>query len=245
MRDATVNDRLGPFGKLPGRELACALLACVGLMVGAADPPGTLRPEVWTFDRLDRIGGHPTAVLGHPRVVETPVGKAVEFNGVDDALFVDVHPLAGAETFTWEVLFRPDRNGSPEQRFFHLQERDPKTGTDTATRLLFEIRVVGDRWCLDSFALSGDASRALLNRERLHPLDAWYHVAMVYDGREFRNYVNGELEGKAEVRLAPQGPGHSSVGVRINRIDYFKGAVRLARMSRRALAPEEFLRLPR
>jgi hypothetical protein len=34
-------------------------------------------------------------------VIETPAGRAVEFDGVDDALVVDVHPLAGAETFTF------------------------------------------------------------------------------------------------------------------------------------------------
>ena len=157
MNDRSGYSTRGLFENLPGRGLAWVLPACVGLMLGAADTPRAPRPEVWTFDRLDRIGGHPTTVLGHPRVIQTPLGKAVEFNGVDDALFVDVHPLVGAETFTWEVIFRPDRDGSPEQRFFHLQERDPKTGSDTATRLLFEIRVVGDRWCLDSFALSGDA----------------------------------------------------------------------------------------
>ncbi len=201
--------------------------------------------EVWTFDRLDQLGGHPTTVLGHPRVIDTPNGKAVEFNGVDDALFFDVHPLAGAETFTWEVIFRPDRGGNPEQRFFHLQERNPKTGLDTATRLLFETRIVDGRWRLDSFALSGTASRALLNRDRLHSLGEWHHVAMVYDGREFRNYVDGVLEGAGEIHLAPQGAGHSSVGVRINRRDYFKGAVRLSRMTPRALTPNEFLKLPR
>jgi len=32
------------------------------------------------------------------------------------------------------------------------------------------------------------------------------------------------------------------MGVRINRVNYFKGAIRLARMTRRALAPGEFLR---
>jgi hypothetical protein len=211
-------------------------------MSGVAAPPGIPRAEVWIFDHLDQIGGHPAIVLGHPRVIETPLGKAVQFNGIDDALFIDVHPLAGAETFTWEVIFHPDRDGSPEQRFFHLQERDSKTGLDTTTRLLFETRVIGDRWCLDSFAHSGDASPTLLNRERLHPLDAWYHVAAVYDGKEFRNYVDGVLEGAAGVRLAPQGQGHSSIGVRINRRDYFKGAIRLARMSRHALRPEEFLK---
>src|SRR6185295_3682788 len=99
--------------------------------------------EVWTFDRFDRIGGHPASVLGNPRVVETPLGKAVEFDGVDDALMVDVHPLAGAETFTWEAIIRPD-GGRAEQRWFHLQE----DGTDN--RMLFEIRVAGGQWYLDS-----------------------------------------------------------------------------------------------
>lgn len=219
------------------RSLAYALLTCVIFSTSNGQPAA----EVWTFDRLDRIGGHPAIVFGHPRVIDTPQGKAVEFNGIDDALFVGVHPLAGAETFTWEVIFRPDRGGSPEQRFFHLQEQDPKTGLDTQTRLLFETRLVDGRWYLDSFAYSGQASRALMNRERLHPLDTWHHVAMVYDGKQFRNYVDGQQEGAAEIRLAPQGAGHSSVGVRINKRDYFKGAIRLARMTRRALAPEEFL----
>jgi hypothetical protein len=193
--------------------------------------------EVWTFDRLDRLGGHQTDVLGSPRVVDTPVGKAVEFDGVDDALFVEVHPLAGAETFTWEAIFRPD-GGQTAQRWFHLQE------SGTENRLLFEIRVVGGQWYLDSYGHSGDAQSALMNRDRLHPLGMWYHVAAVYDGREFRNYVNGIQEGAAEIRFAPQRPGRSSIGVRINRVDYFKGAIHLARFTRRALPPSEFLRVP-
>lgn len=225
--------------------MVCAFIGSIEVMPRAAASPRTPPAEVWIFDRLDRIGGYPTAILGHPRVITTPVGKAVEFNGIDDALFVDVHPLAGAETFTWEVVFRPDGGGSPEQRFFHLQERDPNTGLDTVTRMLFEIRVIDGRWCLDSYAQSGKASRALLDRTRLHPLDTWHHIANVYDGKEFRNYVDGVLEGAGQLSMAPQGPGHSSIGVRINRRDYFKGAVRLARMSRCALTPAEFLKLPR
>jgi mono/diheme cytochrome c family protein len=81
----------------------------------------------------------------------------------------------------------------------------------------------------------------LLNRDRLHPLGAWYHVAAVYDGREFRNYVNGVQEGAAEIRFTPQRPGRSSVGVRFNKVNYFKGAIRAARFTRRALTPAEFL----
>lgn len=155
-----------------------------------------------------------------------------------------VHPLAGAQAFTWEVIFRADLGGAAEQRFFHLQERDPKTGEDTATRMLFEIRVIGNQWALDSFALSGTESLALLDRTKLHSLGAWHAVAAVYDGREFRNYVDGQLQGSGPLHLAPQGEGHTSIGTRINRVNYFKGAVLEARMTRRALAPSEFLKPP-
>ena len=210
------------------------LLLSAGLVPAGAQTPG----ELWRFDRIDRIGGHAAIVLGHPRVVETPQGKAVEFNGVDDALFLNVHPLAGARTFTWEVVFRPATGGAAEQRFFHLQEEG------TPTRMLFEIRVIGHQWCLDSFALSGTESKALIDRTRLHPLDRWYHAALVYDGRELRSYVDGVLEGSAELHLSPQQDGRTSIGTRIDKRDYFKGAVMLARMTRKALAPEEFLKAP-
>jgi hypothetical protein len=85
----------------------------------------------------------------------------------------------------------------------------------------------------------------LIDRGKLHSLDEWHHAAMVYDGRELRHYVDGILQGQAEVKLAPQGAGRASIGVRMNRVDYFKGAIRLARMTRRALDPAEFLTTPR
>ena len=225
---------------------ACAIAGAgaffAALMLLPASPPED--SVVWRFDRLDQIGGYPTTLLGHPRVVDTPHGKAIQFNGVDDAIYVDTHPLAGAETFTWEVIFRPDLGGAPEQRFFHLQERDPKTGLDTNTRMLFEIRVIGDQWALDSFALSGTGSLTLLDRAKLHPLGAWHAVAAVYDGHEFRNYVDGVLQGSGPLHLTPQGAGHTSIGTRINRVNFFKGAVLEARMTRRALAVSEFLKAP-
>jgi hypothetical protein len=192
--------------------------------------------QTWQFDSIHRIGGHAATVVGHPRVIPAPGGKAVEFNGVDDALFLDVHPLAGAQTWTWEVIFRPDADGSPEQRFFHFQE----LGTDN--RMLFEIRLIGKEWCLDSFAKNGGDSLALMDRAKLHPAGVWYHAAAVYDGHEFRNYVDGVLEGKGALHLAPQTAGRTSVGVRMNKVNYFKGAVRTARMTARALSVEEFLK---
>ena len=86
--------------------VGCATLLTIPVLFGAP------RPEIWTFDRLDRIGGLRTTIVGHPRVIKTPLGKAVQFNGVDDALFLPEHPLAGAETFTFEAIFRPGRGGA-------------------------------------------------------------------------------------------------------------------------------------
>jgi hypothetical protein len=223
------------YASLSGTDLENLVAYLSSLQPGGPEVRAGM--EIWTFDRLENIGGHKTTVLGTPRIIDSPVGKAVEFDGIEDALFIENHPLAGAETFTWEAIFRPD-GGQAAQRWFHLQE----SGTDN--RLLFEIRVVDGQWYLDSYGHSGDAQQALMNRDRRHPLGAWYHVAAVYDGREFRNYVNGVQEGAATIRFAPQRPGRSSIGVRINRVDYFKGAIHLARFTRRALPPAEFLTLP-
>jgi len=214
-------------------KLALSALALVALLWCAP------AAELWKFDSLSKIGGHDVTVEGHPQLITTAAGKAIQFGGIEDALFLNVHPLAGTETFTWEVIFRPDVGGAPEQRFFHLQEE----GSDN--RMLFEIRVVDGQWCLDSFAQSGTESKPLLNREKLHSLGQWHHAAAVYDGREYRNYVDGQLEGSAPLHLVPQKPGRTSLGTRINRKDYFKGAVFQARMTRAPLDSADFLKLPR
>ena len=69
-------------------------------------------------------------------------------------------------------------------------------------------------------------------------------IAAVYDGKVFRNHVNGVQDGSAAVDLPPQGPGRTSIGVRINLVYYFKGAIHSARFTRRALQPAAFLGLP-
>jgi hypothetical protein len=43
---------------------------------------------------------------------------------------------------------------------------------------------------------------------------------------------------------ATQLPGCSSIGTRINKTFYFKGAVFMARMTTRALPPDQFLAMP-
>lgn len=196
----------------------------------------------WTFDRLTNVGGAVTTVEGDPRLIDTPYGKAVQFDGVDDRLVIDRHPLAGMSQFTFEALFRPD-GGVFAQRWFHLNEEDPTPGAPpSVTRMLFEIRVTGEAWSLDAFATGPGYKQTLLFQDKQFPVGRWYWVAQSYDGRMYRAFVNGQLQGEVEMAFRPQGAGRSSVGARMNRIDYFKGAVREARFTPRALAPEALLR---
>ena len=170
---------------------------------------------------------------------------------MDDAVWIEKHPLAGAATFTFEAIYRPD-GGAFEQRWFHLAERDPKTGLlagaehpttgqDANPRFLFELRVVENSWYLDAFVNGPGYNRALMFKDKLHPVGQWYHVAQTYDGKMFRSYVNGVLQGEAEIAFKPQGEGAASLGTRINRRNYFKGAIRQARFTPRALTPDQFL----
>lgn len=123
-----------------------------------ADPPptGIKQPVVWNLDNLKSIGGHPVTVVGNPRVIETEQGKAIEFDGHGDALFVAANPLAEFKAFTAEVIFRPAAGGPKEQRFLHFQ---PNGSED---RLLFETRLTPDhRWFLDTYLHTPTESHSL------------------------------------------------------------------------------------
>jgi hypothetical protein len=234
--------KLHEWGTRCVRVVAAMFVLALCVTAGSEE---SAKQFTWRFDNTAALGGYATKALGHPQVIGTPMGKAIAFNGVDDALFVGVHPLAGAETWTWEMIFKPDADGKAEQRVFHLQSIDPATGTDVPEeRMLFEIRIVKGEWCLDSFATSGGQRLPLLNCEKRYPFGQWYRVTTVYDGKMLKNYVGDELQGEGEVRLIPQRPGHSSVGVRINLVDHYKGAIYSSRFTRSALSVGEFLKMP-
>jgi len=192
---------------------------------------------LWQLDNLRRIAGHELTVAGSPRVIDTPNGKAIEFDGVDDGIFLDLHPLAGLSVFTVEVIFNPYAGGSPEQRFFHMQE------DVSDQRVMFETRLVDDdRWFLDTFIHSNRQKVPWYAIDKQHSVGTWYHAAMVVDGNSFSHFVNGKMELSAPIQYAAQRPGKTSLGVRLNGVDWFKGAIRTIRFTPRALAPHEFLK---
>src|SRR5215813_1263593 len=213
-----------------------ALSCCAVLFLLAGTSQTATQSTNWKIDNLDKIGDNPVTIIGHPRVIDGPSGKAVSFDGAGDALLLNTNPLTGARAFTVEAVFRPDAGGSKEQRWFHIQE------DNSENRVLLETRLVGEEWFLDTYIKSGENNRTLYAENFKHPIGPWYHVALVFNGQEMKHYVDGKEEMAGPLTINPLGPGRTSIGVRLNRVYWFKGAVQKVRFTHRALEPKEFMR---
>ena len=163
-----------------------------------------------------------------------PAGKAVEFGGVEDALFLKVHPLEGAETFTWRVIFRPDAGGAGSalrlsgKRHGHADVvRDPRGRRQVVPG---QFRAV---WQGIESATGSREVHTLGRGITRRPCTTARNIATTWTAcwRARRN-CTWRRRARADV-----------VGTRINRRDYFKGAVLEARINR-ALPPAEFLKVP-
>jgi hypothetical protein len=196
-------------------------------------------PVVWTLDNLTRIGGHAVTVVGAPRVVSTPVGPAVEFNGSTDGLMLDVNPIEGLAQFSVEALVEPAPDGPEEQRFLHVSE----TGLDR--RLMMETRILPDhRWCLDTYLRMEAPGLTLIDRAKTHPAGRWHAASLTYDGKTMASYVDGVRELSGEVAFEPLRAGRISIGVRQNLVSWFKGRIGLVRVTPEALPASRLLAVP-
>jgi hypothetical protein len=222
------------------RRMSVLIRALEASPAGSSTTPGSGAREAvtWRLDSLTSIGGHAVTRLGTPRVVSTPAGPAIEFNGRTDGLVLETNPLEGLQTFTVEAQFEPAADGPEEQRFLHIEEHE------TGNRALLETRLAGGRWSLDSFLNSGGSSLALIDRAKTHAAGQWHVASLVYDGVEMRHYVDGVQEASGPVAFAPLGSGRTSLGVRLNQVSWFKGRLRLVRVTPQALPPDRLLKKP-
>ncbi|MEE9118446.1 MAG: LamG domain-containing protein, partial [Calditrichia bacterium] len=125
----------------------------------------------WKIDNLDKVDSTLATVLGSPAIIETELGRALQFDGAADALIVEDNPIAGRDAFTIEVIFRPDSGGNTEQRFLHFQEVD-------SHRVLIETRLTENgKWFLDTYMKYGNSDKTLYAKNHLHDLNQWYHMA--------------------------------------------------------------------
>lgn len=222
-------------------RLGLTLLALVstpeaGLL---ADEPAAPPAKIWRLEDSSLVGGHTATVLGAPKVIDEAGSKAMYFNGIGDGLLLPVNPLEGLTQFTVEVLFKPALDGEEAQRFFHAQ--DPEDN-----RALLEIRLKNGQWALDTFLRSNKTSErsVLFDATKLHPANQWTWVAMVYGKGHMAHFINGVKELEGPINLPPMGPGQLSLGMRQNKVFWFKGCIREVRIHAVALTAAEMQSVP-
>lgn len=189
----------------------------------------------WVLSEVFHSGRQGVKILGNPKIIKSQYGDAIRFDGKKDAIFLDESPLFGLEQFTIEILFRPDKKGNTEQRFFH-------SGEISGDRLLIETRTTAKDWYLDCFIKCGEVSGVLIEPTLLHPLGQWYHIAFVVNKGKLLSYVNGVKELESQIDMTPLGKGQTSIGVRQNELSWFKGAIYNVRINSVALEPKSFMK---
>jgi hypothetical protein len=217
-----------------------ALLAITVLAAPAVSARRAPGQVAWTLDSLKSLGGHAVSVIGTPRVVTTPAGPAIEFNGTSDGLLLDVNPIEGLAAFTVEVVFEPSPDGPEEQRFIHISENGSER------RLMMETRILPDHtWAFDTYLRMEAPGLALLDKTKTHPSGTWHATALTYDGKTMTSYVDGVRELSGDVSFAPLKAGKIGIGVRQNLVSWFKGKIRTIRITPAALPADQLLAAPK
>ena len=136
-------------------------------------------------------------------------------------------------------MLAPSPGGPEEQRYLHIQQ------TDIDNRALLELRMAPDgTWCLDAFLRFAPTGLTLIDRNVRHSAAAWHTAALTYDGKAMAAFVDGKQIQAGEVAFGPMRAGRTSIGVRQNKVSWFKGQIRLVRFSPEALPAHRLLTPP-
>ena len=174
------------------------------------------------------------SVVGNPKIIDSPFGKAVHFDGKEDGIFLEEMPLMNLSEFSVEMLIQFDTGSNHEQRYFH-------TGSVMEDRVLLEMRSDKNTWYLDGMVETRGNWVVLMSPEFTHRLGQWYHIAFtVKEGKQI-TYVNGNKELEGKIDFSPISKGATSIGVRQNRVSWFKGAIYSIHITNRALNLDEFI----
>jgi len=177
---------------------------------------------VWTPRQLLRSK---PLTLGRPILKGFGPGRSIEFNGLEDGLILPAIPFQNWPATIIELTFRPDRDGSKEPRILHAEDED-------GNRVTLEARLTKDgHWYPDVFLKNGITGerQTLMDSSRRYRTNAWYKIALSWDGTNMQCFVNGQQTGEGRISMYPFASGNIALGMRLNRVNPFKGAIRRIR----------------
>jgi len=192
----------------------------------------------WELAELPQLLNNDLKTTGNPLIVNTKLGKAVYFDGIDDGYLCNINPLVGMKAFTMEVVFKPDGDGFISPRFIHLGEVSGK-------RLMFETRINNmGKWYFDAHLNTGEnKSLTLIDSTFIHNCDQWYTLTVIAANGTMTTYVNGMKELSGKIEFTPFISGKASFGFRQNFASWFKGTIFMIRITPSVLKPHQFLDL--
>ena len=190
----------------------------------------------WKLAELPVVQKGNIEIVGNPKIVKTKLSDAVLFDG-DDGYFSNINPLNGMDSFTLEVVVKPDGDGYKSPRFMHF-------GSVGEKRMMCELRINnGKEWYFDAHLNAGEKGSLTLKDSSLtHPTDKWYTISVVCANGHMATYVNGQKELSGNVEFDPFDSGKASFGFRQNYSSWFKGSIYMIRVSPKALRPQNFLK---
>ena len=168
-------------------------------------PPPDDLVGLWHFsDNLtDSSGnGNHGTFVGEETYVDSPMGQALSFNGVNDYVEVPSDSSIMPTTLTVEAWVQPDKIGARQSI---VSKWDG--GGDASYSL--EL-TAGNKFL---FYLHNGATTQFITGTTTVEVGTWYHVAGTYDGSKASLYVGGSLEAGPTTLVAPMT--NSSVPLRI------------------------------
>jgi len=215
------------------------LLIGIWVMAGGNTAAGRSETVIWEVNNLDNISGYKPLVLGAPVKIADKESGSLFFDGVDDGLIIPSLPIEGWDKFTIEVLLKPAADGPSDPRFIHFEDEALNRGT-------MELRITPEgEWYLDAFLKNGRINKGLtlIDSTLLQPCNDWYWTALVYDGTKMQSYVNGIKQLEGEVLMPVFSGGRLSVGVRLNKVNWYKGLIKEIRFHPSAMKEAELQRV--
>jgi len=142
-----------------------------------------------------------------------------------------------------EALVFVENGGSEKQKVIHIQD-------DKGTRVIIEMtQYPGGLWAFEAGTkayIDGQPVESYLyDKGRRNATDAWYWLAVTWDGKQMSGYINGQMVRSLPVKTLPlRSACLTGIGVRITKTDAFRGKIREIRLTPAALSPGNLQHAP-